>query len=94
MQTGLQIAGDETRRNSGKHTFSGVVQDERGKPVAGACLRIGKEIIYSIDRGAWELRSGHNKSQTVTVLVDEFQLGAWQIMSAPVEAKPGDPSSS
>lgn len=85
---GLQFPGPQSA--SGKHLFSGVIQDENGKPVAGACLKVGKQIVYSNDQGAWELRSRINRPQQVVVLTDEFQLGTWRVVSAPVEAKPGE----
>jgi hypothetical protein len=91
VQTSLQAAGHETRSNGGKYVLSGVVKDENGQPVAGACMRINKEIVYSNESGVWSLRSHHNKPEPVTVLVDEFQLGTWQVIAAPAAAKPGEP---
>lgn len=90
IQTHLQVAPNQTNNNGGgKHIFSGIVQDEQEKPVSGACLRIGNQTVYSNSQGVWEFRSRHSKPQSITVLVDEFQLGEWQVVSAPSEVQPG-----
>jgi hypothetical protein len=91
VQTNLLPATPEHQHNNGgKYLFSGIVQDESGKMVAGACLRIGRQIVYSNDQGIWSLRSRTNNPQPITVLVDEFQLGTWQIVSAPSIATAGE----
>ena len=77
--------------HGGKYCYEIVVTDETGNPVEGASLVLGKDSIFTDSQGRTSIRE-KQKTMPLRVDLDNFMLpGTWEIVSAPVEAKPGEP---
>jgi len=73
----------------GKYEIHGFVLDDAGKPVEGAAIRVGKELVYSDSAGAWSLRVKRAKSLPIAVQPEEFAAaGTWLCLSCPSSAAP------
>ncbi|HEY7617074.1 MAG TPA: hypothetical protein VH744_09745, partial [Terriglobales bacterium] len=76
-----------------KYLVQGVVQDEGGRPVSGAALRLDGDIVYTDDSGRFLYRVRKHKKLAFEVAVDEFLVpGVYQVISAPatVDTNPQD----
>lgn len=88
-------AGSENNRGPsiGRFTLSGTVSDEKGTPVSGAALQIGKQVIYSGDDGTFAVRVSKSQPYAFSVLPEEFVMGSWETVSAPDSIETGKPIS-
>jgi hypothetical protein len=86
-----------SRRSEGGHGTSriakylvrGRITDEAGRPVAGAVVRIGPELILSDDDGRFFLRTASARPLPMAVLTEQFRAtGRFTVLSAPLQATP------
>ncbi len=76
-----------------KYQFRGLVIDSESRPVAGAVVRLGSEIVLSGEDGMFVLGTARATPVPLAVLTDEFVVdGAFEVVSAPREAVPRIPS--
>jgi hypothetical protein len=81
-----------SRSHDGKYSIDGIVKDERGTPVEGALIRIGKDTVLSDSDGRFFYRTNRNGGVTLAVDVDDFSApGKWTVKTAPSTAAPGTP---
>jgi len=75
-----------------KYIINGtVVTDETGAPVFGACLKIGRNLVFSDSSGQFEIRV-KNKTFPLSIELEEFTApGRWRVVQAPTSATPGEP---
>lgn len=67
-----------------KFLVQGTVKDEKGDPVEGAALHIGKEAVYSDSTGAFMVRMKKHGPFSLSVVPDEFIAnGVYETVSAP-----------
>ena len=72
-----------------KFVVRGQVLDEEGKPVEGAALTVGTEMVFTDSRGEFFLRVGSLRPAPLAVELQEFLLpGYWEVVSAPQAAQP------
>lgn len=69
-----------------KYVVQGLVLDDRGTPVEGAALHIGRQIAYTDSSGRFMMRFGKRSSYPLSVAPEEFLTnGVYQVVSAPSE---------
>ena len=79
-----------TYQNTGKFRIEGTVVDEKGQPVSGAAIRLGKDLVFSDASGNFFLRVKHNTAVPLAVVPGEFtSSGSWAVVSVPLAASPG-----
>jgi hypothetical protein len=67
-----------------KYLIRGTVVDDSGRPVAGAALRIGRELVLTDDEGAFFLRVRKRQTYPLEVAMDEFvRPGVFEVADAP-----------
>ena len=67
-----------------KFVVQGTVKDDKGDPVEGAALRIGKETVYSDSTGGFLVRMGKHGPFPLSVVPEEFIAnGIYEAVSAP-----------
>ena len=67
----------------GKYVVQGTVVDDKGQPVEGAALTLGKFDCMTDSTGHFAIRTKKTKRLTLTVVTDEFPAGNWVVVSAP-----------
>lgn len=81
-----------TNQNTGKYRIEGTVVDEKGQPVSGAAMRIGKDLVFSDATGAFFLRVKNERAVALAVVPLEFTApGVWATVTAPENIIPGEP---
>jgi hypothetical protein len=74
---------------NGKYLITGEVRDDQGQPVAGAALRIGKEMVFTDSAGTFFLRVNRDRPVPLAVMPEEFTApGIWLVVTAPANAVP------
>jgi hypothetical protein len=69
-----------------RYVVKGTVRDEADRPVEGAAIQLGGEVVYTNSAGDFFLRAKHPERYAITILVGEFLLpGQWGVSSAPTE---------
>ena len=88
-----RLGGDGgTSPRMSRYCVTGLVVDERGEPVSGAAVRIGKELAYTDSSGVFSLRVKRNRPIPVAVDTSEFTApGLWLCVSCPTNAVPEIP---
>jgi hypothetical protein len=77
---------------SGKYILEGVVVNQKGEAVEGACIVIGKnDAVFTDSQGHWSVRERKSAAVSVKVDVDQFMTGDYQVVEAPATATPGTP---
>jgi hypothetical protein len=72
-----------------RYLVQGRVVDEDERPVEGAAVRIGDDIVFSDSQGRFFHRVGGSRPLAVRVALDEFTLpGRWEVVAAPDTATP------
>jgi hypothetical protein len=74
------------------HRFivEGIVQDENQRPVQGAVVQIGGEVVVTNDEGRFFLRTARHERLTLRVITQEFLApGRFTVVSAPETVTPG-----
>jgi hypothetical protein len=83
-RTNGMVAGHSETFSIAKFLVQGIVKDDKGSPVEGAALRIGKDIVYSDSSGAFLVRMGKHGPFSLTIVPDEFiSNGTYEAVSAP-----------
>lgn len=81
--------GPAAHYSGGKHEIRGTVVDADGKPVEGAAVRVGRDIVYTDSNGTFLAREARAKAQPVSVVAEEFASpGNWTCVSCPASASP------
>lgn len=71
-----------------KFVIQGVVNDERGEPVEGAALHIGREVVYTDSAGHFQARFSKHGPYLLSVAPDEFLTNAiYEAASVPVQVR-------
>jgi hypothetical protein len=81
-------AGQERHSLKGQE-IHGRITTPDGTPVEGGAVRIGRETVYSSSGGSIVAREDRNASVPVRVLLDEFLVGSWEVVSCPPSADAG-----
>jgi hypothetical protein len=94
IKTGMQL-GDtsqhQTRGSVKGELYRGSVVDEQGNPVAGAAVRVGREIVYSNEQGELMARRKRGGEVTVQVAPEQFVApGVWECVTCPETVQPGE----
>jgi hypothetical protein len=77
--------------NMARYVVRGTVRDEGDRPVEGAAIQLGGEIVYTNSAGDFFLRAKHPERYPMRILLGEFLLpGQWGIVSAPAEVTAAD----
>jgi hypothetical protein len=67
-----------------KFLVQGTVKDDKGNPVEGAALHIGREVVYSDSTGAFLVRMSKHGPFPLSLAPDEFiTSGVYETVSAP-----------
>ena len=67
-----------------KHLVEGVVEEADGRPIAGAAIRVGDDLVFSDSNGRFVSRQAQQKQYPLAVLVDEFMFpGRYDVVTAP-----------
>ncbi len=71
-----------------KYLVQGVVEDDKGVPVEGAALNIGKQIAYTDSSGHFMVRFSKHGPFALRVVPEEFiNNGVYEVVSAPPQVK-------
>ena len=74
----------QLRGGISRYIVRGTVRDEAGKPVEGAALEVGGQVVFTNASGVFFRRDSHPRRLPLKVLVGEFLLpGDWEVVSAP-----------
>jgi protocatechuate 3,4-dioxygenase beta subunit len=69
---------------TGKFTVKGIVVDEEGNAIAGAAVKVGKDVVWTNAQGQFQLSQKKAATLDVAVDLEEFTaLGDWSIVDAP-----------
>ena len=80
---GMMAAHSETF-SIARFVVEGTVKDDRGNPVEGAALHIGKDVVYTDSTGAFSARMRKHGPFPLSVAPDEFITnGVFETVSAP-----------
>lgn len=90
VQTGLQIAGHETRHSGGKYLITGKCVLPDDSPVEGCAVVINKEIVYSNSRGEFSLHVKKRVAVVTTPVADFAAPGEFVCVNCPVDATAGE----
>jgi hypothetical protein len=72
----------------GKYMVQGQVKDDKGNPVEGVAVHIGRELAYSDSQGHLVARFSKPGPFTLTLAPEEFTTpGVYELVSAPHEVK-------
>ena len=81
---GIQPQMVGTGGSMGRFVVRGVVRDETGRPVEGAAIAVGSEVVFTNSAGEFFLRVRSPKDYDLAVRLDEFLFpGRWEIVRAP-----------
>jgi hypothetical protein len=73
----------------GKLEYTGIVVDDKGTPVEGAAVQVGKIIAFTNSRGEFSVRTRKAREAEFTVLPAVFTaMGEWLVVSAPASVMP------
>jgi hypothetical protein len=75
--------------NFQKFVLSGIVVDEKGLPVFGAAVKIGRTVLFTDSAGMFEMRAKQN-TLPLSVDVEEFSVGRWRVVDCPATATAGE----
>ena len=82
-------SGSVSRAAFAKYLIHGVVRDAEGKPVEGAAVKVGDEVLVTGRDGRFFLRTGRAAPAAIAVLPDEFSMpGRYEAVSVPPVAVP------
>jgi hypothetical protein len=82
-------SGSVPRAAFAKYLIHGVVRDAEGKPVEGAAVKVGDEVLVTGRDGRFFLRTGRAAPAAIAVLPDEFSMpGRYETVSVPPVAVP------
>jgi hypothetical protein len=85
---GIQGQQVGTGGSMGRYVVRGVVRDELGKPVEGAALEVGGEIVFTNSTGEFFVRVRQPRQYDLTVRLEEFLFpGRWELVAAPSQCK-------
>jgi hypothetical protein len=71
-----------------KYVVQGVVVDEKGQPVEGAALHVGKELAYTDSSGHFMVRFSKSRPVSFSVAPQEFLTNAlYEVVYAPSEVQ-------
>jgi hypothetical protein len=71
-----------------KYVVEGVVKDDRGIPVEGAALHIGREVVYTDSSGRFTVRFSKHGPFPISIAPEEFITnGVYEVVSALPEAR-------
>jgi hypothetical protein len=71
-----------------RYIIRGTVRDVEGKPIEGAALDLGGEIVFTNSSGEFFLRVRRPRRAPVTILLADFLLPVqWEVVSAPAEVE-------
>jgi hypothetical protein len=74
-----------------RYVLRGTVRDEAGKPIEGAALDLGGEVVFTNSGGEFFLRAKNPRRFALKILTDEFLLpGRWEVVHAPSEVTASD----
>jgi hypothetical protein len=74
-----------------RYVLRGTVRDEAGKPIEGAALDLGGEVVFTNSTGEFFLRAKNPRRFALKILTDEFLLpGRWEVVNAPSEVTATD----
>jgi hypothetical protein len=74
-----------------RYVLRGTVRDEAGKPIEGAALDLGGELVFTNSGGEFFLRAKNPRRFALKILTDEFLLpGRWEVVQAPSEVTASD----
>jgi hypothetical protein len=72
----------------GKYVIQGVVKDEKGMPIEGAALHVGREIAYTDSSGHFQVRLSKHGPYALVVVPDEFLTNvSYEVVTAPPQAR-------
>jgi hypothetical protein len=72
-----------------RYRILGRVRDESGQPVAGAAVRIEREMVFSNSDGEFFLRRKKGRPCRIEVMLQEFLVpGRFEVVSAPLIVEP------
>ena len=87
LQSGDAVAGmahASQSRLGAKFIVRGIVRDPAGRPVAGAAVLVGKEMVFTDFDGTFFVRFRKAKTVPVKVVPDDFRApGNWRVIGAP-----------
>jgi len=67
-----------------KYVVQGIVQDQEGKPISGAALQIGNDIIFTDSDGRFQYRSKKHKEVPFAIVPSQFlTTGFFEAVQAP-----------
>lgn len=85
---GIQGQQVGTGGSMGRYVVRGVVRDELGRPVEGAALEIGGEIVFTNSTGEFFVRVRQPRQYDLAVRLEEFLFpGRWELVTAPSRCK-------
>lgn len=91
IQTGLQMSSGGSGATVKGHEVKGRVVDERGAPVEGAAVRVGKALVFTDAAGYFMHRQRKSTASALAVDMEAFVAsGEWECVSCPARATPGD----
>jgi len=72
--------------SGGKYIVVGRVINKKGDGVEGACLTVGKTLVYTTQHGKFFVRRKKSGEVAISVNADSFVRGNWKIIDAPSHA--------
>jgi hypothetical protein len=72
-----------------KYVVTGRVVDVDAKPVEGAAIRVGEDVVFTDSDGTFSSSQRRAQPAVVTVLLDQFMFdGKYEVVTAPAKAAP------
>jgi len=72
-----------------KYAVTGRVVDVDGKPVEGAAIRVGDDVVFTDSDGAFSSSQRRVQPVVVSALLDQFMFdGKYEVVTAPTKADP------
>jgi hypothetical protein len=85
---GIQPQMVGTGGSMGRFVVRGVVRDETGRPVEGAAIGVGSEVVFTNSAGEFFLRVRSPRDYDLSVQLDQFLFpGQWEIVQAPTRCR-------
>ncbi len=86
-QQGLAVGSSGPTYRFAKFVVVGMVADERGNPIEGAAVHVGKQVAYSDGKGEFMVRLDKRGPYAISIASDEFITpGLYETVSAPATA--------